>query len=452
VTRYRLRPARGAALAVAALIACAPHTAAATPQKLADSTTVDRWTLPNGMRVVTRNVPGARSVVMTSCYRAGSERDPAGNEGLCSLLAEVQFTAAAGDVPVRTRQDLPSQRPLGAGVKVTRHYAQLTEIASPAQFPGVLHQVAARIRGVTLAEDVFARARATVERQLEDDYVNHLDRSLYFSVRAFAAGADPPTLERYGSGSGLDKLVAKNYEKPLADAYAPSNGVLCIAGNLGNVDVRRLLEHEFPTGDTPPVPYTLPRADARAGVGAVARTGLTDATGVLGIIAPSLADSMHPSFYAHALVIGSMLTSRWDPPAPPITTRFQYSVADEPEMARYYAPVTASKPPRVNDEFGISLHELADALVDSTASVRLLNGVDWLLGGPVPREILKRMKDDPAALHALASNMAARELYGDEAFWATYRRRFHASVGYDIGRWVAYFSDPKHQVQLVFTP
>ena len=210
----------------------------------------------------------------TTCYRAGSEWDPAGQEGLAALVAEIEFTAAAGDAP-RTRDDLPSQRPLGAGVKVTRHYAQLTEIASTAQFPGVLHQVAARIRGITPTDDVLTRARATVLRQLGDDYFNRLDRSLYFTVRALAAGANPTALERYGSGSGLEKLVAKDFQKLLADAYAPPNGVLCIAGNLAGVDVRRLLEHEFPTGETAPAPYTLPRTDARAGVGTVARAGLT---------------------------------------------------------------------------------------------------------------------------------------------------------------------------------
>jgi hypothetical protein len=442
----------GGVLAVAGLIACAPRAASAAPRKLADSTVVDRWTLKNGMRVVTRHVPLARAVVTTTCYRAGSEWDPAGQEGLAALLAEIEFTAAAGDVPARSRDDLPSQRPLGAGVKVTRHYAQLTEIASTAQFPGVLHQVAARIRGVAPTEDVLNRARATVARLLEDDYFNRLDRSLYFSVRALAAGADPKALERYGSGSGLEKLAAKDFEKQLAEAYAAPNGVLCIAGNLTGVDVRRLLEHEFPTGDAAPGPYTPPRMDVRAGVGTVARPGLTAPAGVLGVLAPSLADSTHPAFYAHALLIGSLLASRWDPPTPPITTRFQFSVADEPEMARYYAPVTASKPPRVNDEFGYSLHELAEVDVDPSAVVQLLTGVDWLLGGALPRDVLKRMKDDPAALHTLTSNMAARELYGDDDFWATYRRRFHTSVGPEIGRWISYFVDPKHQVQLIFTP
>ena len=56
VTHHRLRRALGGALAVAALIACASNAASAAPRTLADSTVVDRWTLKNGMRVVTRHV------------------------------------------------------------------------------------------------------------------------------------------------------------------------------------------------------------------------------------------------------------------------------------------------------------------------------------------------------------------------------------------------------------
>ena len=79
-------------------------------------------------------------------------------------------------------------------------------------------------------------------------------------------------------------------------------------------------------------------------------------------------------------------------------------------------------------------------------------GLAWLLGGPVPKDLLQRMKREPSALGTLASSMAARERYADEDFWLRYRQRLAARSGPDESWWVGYFSDPAHQVQLVLTP
>src|SRR5262249_12584537 len=67
-----------------------------------DSTVADSWRLENGLEVRTLHVPQAAGVSVTLAFRAGSGYDPPGREGLSDLLAELQFTTAAGDVPART--------------------------------------------------------------------------------------------------------------------------------------------------------------------------------------------------------------------------------------------------------------------------------------------------------------------------------------------------------------
>src|SRR5262249_35029233 len=52
---------------------------------LADGTRVDRWTLKNGLRVVARHVPGARTSAATLAYRLGMTEDPPKQEGLAEL-------------------------------------------------------------------------------------------------------------------------------------------------------------------------------------------------------------------------------------------------------------------------------------------------------------------------------------------------------------------------------
>ena len=117
----------------------------AAAQMRADSTVADAWKLANGLEVRTLHVPHAPGVSITLAFRAGSGYDPAGREGLAELLAELQFTSAAGDVPERTREEMASLRPLGWESRPGTRLVRFTEIATRTQLAGVLQQVAKRL-------------------------------------------------------------------------------------------------------------------------------------------------------------------------------------------------------------------------------------------------------------------------------------------------------------------
>ena len=63
---------------------------------------------------------------------------------------------------------------------------------------------------------------------------------------------------------------------------------------------------------------------------------------VLGLTAPALSDSLHPSFYMALLVLGGQAKVSWEPPARPLVTRFQYSLLDDPGFARFYPAVESA--------------------------------------------------------------------------------------------------------------
>src|SRR5438128_914951 len=242
-------------LSLLALLASRP--AAADPVTLADSTTIESWRLANGLQVVTRHLPRAKAIALTVCYRAGSALDPPGHEGLGALLAELDFTAAAGDVPDRTRAEMASLRPFGWGVKVTRRFALLSEGAGLERFPGVLHQAALRMRGVTVSEANLRDAVVNVKRDLAENYAQRPDRELYYAIGDLAAGANEAAVRRYGNGHGLDGMTVKEVQRKLASIYVPANAVLSILGNLDGLDLHRLVENEFgaiPSGTPLPPP------------------------------------------------------------------------------------------------------------------------------------------------------------------------------------------------------
>jgi hypothetical protein len=440
------------ALWLAAVLAPAAATRAPAAEAYPDSTIVDRFTLPNGLRVVARHVPVANSVVITACFQGGTSDDPRGREGLSHLLAEVAFTADAGDVPERTRTELASERPLGFGVRVLPRITQLTEIAAYPQFPGVLHQVCERLKGVRVEASTLDEAVRQVRSDLTQNYGAHPERLLYHGVSQLAGVSDAQALQRFASGQGLEKLGVAEIQRLESQRFVPANAVLVIVGNLYAYDVHRMLERELAgtPGGTPAPPIAWGRLDsARV---ALARPGISEPVGVMGVLGPALTDTLHPMFFANAVLLGSYLNDAWSRPSPPLTTRFQYSVADDPEMARYYPPITFTEPPRIDEEFHYSVLEFFRSPVDSVSFNRIMVGVAWLLGGPVPRDLLKRMRRDPSALSTLASNIAAREQYADESFWLDYRTRLAHRRGPNEAWWAGYFNDPSHQVQLVLSP
>src|SRR5262249_39920219 len=85
-----------AALCLLAAGPVAPPSAPADlgPLALADSTGLECFRLANGLRVVTRHVPGCRHVDVTVAYDFGSNDEARGKEGVSALLAELEFYGA----------------------------------------------------------------------------------------------------------------------------------------------------------------------------------------------------------------------------------------------------------------------------------------------------------------------------------------------------------------------
>jgi hypothetical protein len=188
-------------IALTAVLTLAPAVAFAE-RELADGTVADQWTLANGLKVVTRHVPGADAVAIVVAYPNGRDSDPAGQEGLSALMAEAAFSAAAGEIPARTHAELESQRPVGWNVQTERHRTEFAEMATPEQFPGVLHQVATRMRSVKLTDDVVSRAREALRERQRALIDGDIGAELYLELGQ--RGVDILTADPELSGKSTD--------------------------------------------------------------------------------------------------------------------------------------------------------------------------------------------------------------------------------------------------------
>lgn len=420
---------------------------------LPDSTFVDGWRLDNGLEVRVRHIPGAAGVVVTAAYRSGSLDDPAGREGLAELLSDLQYYSPAGEAPERTREEMESLRPLGWQATTTPRLTLHTEVAALPQFPGVLRQVATRLRGVTLTPAALAASLASVRRDLGSRTFGQPDRGLHWRVRALAAGISDEALVARAAARGLSGLKADEAAALLRERFTPANACLVLAGDLSNLNLRTLVEQEFGA-----IPGGRPREVApdpklAGGSRVSVWPGLERPLGVIGVVAPALDDSLHPRFYLAALVLGHDLRRVQGAPPAPLSARYQFSPHDEPELMRLYPDLPGE--PATAERLGLVLDDLTEALGRKIVTLESLNEIKrtraWLLGGPLPPGLLQQSSRAPGLLLPLATGMATRALWRGDAFWDRYRASFEAA---DAGPTVFYpwILDPAHQARLVLVP
>lgn len=419
---------------------------------LADSTESLRFHLANGLEVRTRSIPGAKAVAITVGYRAGSLYDPVGREGASDLLADLAFTAAAGDIPERTHAEMASLRPLGWTVRTNARMALLTEVAGTQQFPGVLRQVATRMRGVQVTDAALQTALADTRRDLGTRYFGAPDMALYYRSGDLARGMSDEALVRRASGKALEGIRAKEVSALLARLYVPGNAVLSLAGDLSGLDIRALVESEFgaiPGGSAAPEPAA---PAFHSGVRAMPWPGLARPLGVLAVQSPALTDSLHPSFFLGTLVTAAGLPRTWGVPEPPLSSRFQYSIFDDAEIVRFYPPVRpgSARPQDLGEEFSFRLDELAAVTVTADQLDRVRLSIAWMLGAPLTPDIKQRTQAETGPLATIAMNTATRALWMGDAFWDDYLARF-LSQRYGHNTFYHWMDQPDHQFQLLLT-
>ncbi len=437
-----------------ACLAPAPARAGAAPDTLADGTWVDRWTLSNGLEVTVRHIPRCSGVAVVTAYRIGRNQDPRGREGLADLAGELLLTAAAADVPERTREQMDGLRPLGWSVQIAPRFTLLSEVATVEQFPGVLRQMATRMRGLAVTDSALARSLRTVVREQGERYMGSPERMLFSQLRDLAMGVADEDLIRRLAGRALRDLTAREVRDRLRRLYVPANAVLALAGNLDGVDLHTLVPNLFagiPGGaahaDAPPPRLT-------AGGRLIRRARLERPLGGVGIIAPALTDSLHPNFYLNAQVIGRFCTDTWGAPQPPLSVRFRYPVFADAELVQFFPPVAPGETDA--DQLGVALQDVIEKLAITALPAKAFDEVrennQWLFGGELTPALLERMRSHSGNLHTLASTLAVRALWGSEEFWARYLARFTEANATGGGRWTDYFESPDHMVRLLLTP
>lgn len=440
-----------ACLAVLALLAGAVRPVHALAFQ--DSTTSDGWRLANGLEVRTRHVPGMAGVLVSMAFRAGSAYDPAGREGLAELLAELQFTSAAGTAPARSRAVLDSLRPLGWGSRVSPRLAVFTEAVDSDRLGAQLQEQAARLRGVTVTPGGLAAALAAVRRDAGERTFGRPELALYSRVRDVAAGIPDDVVVTRAAGRALEAVTPAEAGALLRGVFVPANASLAIVGDLAGADVRKLVDDAFAA-----LPAGVARPEAQvpalaAGSRKAEWPGLPRSFGSVGIIAPPLDDTLHAAFFLSTVFVGGYMREYAGPVQAPLRSRFQYSIMEEPDLMRVYPNVaeTETDPDAMVTNLANGFELLAEQMIAAEMVEAVRARVDWMLGGPIPYALRTPARQAPWVLEPVASGTAARALWKGDAFWDRYRRSFETTrlMPDNFYRWMR---DPAHQARLLLVP
>jgi hypothetical protein len=186
----------------------------------------------------------------------------------------------------------------------------------------------------------------------------------------------------------------------------------------------------------------------------LSRPGLASAIGAVGIAAAALTDSLHPSFLLTTLMLGTHAGNVWGKAEAPLRSRFQYSILDDPTMARFYPPIIAKtwEPANQRKQFDALVEYFSALSIELDQAKRMEEAVAWLLGGPLPATLQARVQKDHSVLYRLASSAGVRELWGGESFWARYRKRFDPAASAGDERWTEWLTQPERQIGIVVQP
>jgi len=257
---------------------------------------VHKWSLPNGLQVITLPDASARSVSYVTVYRVGSrdEDAAAGQTGLAHFCEHLMFAEAHGTRgPGRFDRQLEA---LGGSGNATTAYdfTSYTDDAPPAVLDGIVRLEAERMAKVQLTPDEIAREREIViEERLqsaEDDIDGQLDELVY--GQAFRD--HPYRWPIVGRMADIRAATPEAVSAFFARHYGPERATIVVAGRFDEASVVRAIAASYGglparTGAAPAPAVAPERAPDREVRTAITRAVPADRF-MVGLPAPGLGD------------------------------------------------------------------------------------------------------------------------------------------------------------------
>jgi zinc protease len=213
---------------------------------------VERFTLPNGLRVVLTHDPSAPVAGVAVVYDVGIRSEPEGRTGFAHLFEHLMFQGSANLEKLAHFRHVQGS---GGTFNGSTHfdYTDYYETLPGNALERALFLEADRMRGPRLTEE---NLRNQVDVVKEEIRVNVLNRPYggfpWLKLPPVMFDTYPNAHDGYGSFDDLEAATVADAAEFFDKYYAAGNAVVAVAGDFEPAEARTLVERHF--GDVPARP------------------------------------------------------------------------------------------------------------------------------------------------------------------------------------------------------
>ena len=284
----------------------------------------NRFTLPNGLRVIHNYDPTTAMVAVNVLYNVGSRDEDPDMTGLAHLFEHLMFGGSV-NVP-----DFDAEIERAGGMNnawTSNDFTNFYSVAPARNFETLLWLESDRMLGHAFSDKALEVQRSVVIEEFKQTHLNRPYGDLYHKLRALVYTDHPYAVPTIGKDpSHIEKVTQADVRDFFFSHYAPNNAVLAISGNVSPEQVQRSVERWFdsiPRRDVSPRNYpaaSIPDTPREAEVrGHVPQTCVVVAYPMPGyaeagyiecdLITDILASGRSSRFYRRLLLGGDLFTS-----------------------------------------------------------------------------------------------------------------------------------------------
>jgi len=246
---HRRTRAGGAGWIGVSVMVTSPRTAPARrsrpPEVPAAHVAVERFTLPNGLRVVLSPDPSVPAVGVAVAYDVGMRSEPEGRTGFAHLFEHLMFE---GSENVGKMQHAHLVQSAGGVMNGSTHpdYTNYFEVLPSGALELALFLEADRMRAPTLSQETLDNQISVVKEEIRVNVLNQPYGGFpWIPLPELAFDTFANRHNGYGDFVDLDGATLADAQQFFADYYAPANAVLSVAGDLDVAATREMVERLF---------------------------------------------------------------------------------------------------------------------------------------------------------------------------------------------------------------
>jgi zinc protease len=218
---------------------------ARAPHAEQTESSIVRYRMPNGLRVVLDTDRSESSVVVCLTLGVGTRHEPEGKDGAAWLLSRLESSESRGAVSAKGRARLRASSGISQ-VQVSVDDTQFVTRVPPNELGVALELAAQRFAPPRASPGAFAALRSAAVRELERDHAPTLEEVGELRSRQLVfQGLWPYSHAGLGSERGLASLELADLEQLHERFVTPGRAVISISGLFSESEAQPLLREHF---------------------------------------------------------------------------------------------------------------------------------------------------------------------------------------------------------------